>query len=208
MNVGHYLKIKREEKRLSARAVAKKAGISDVHVSHIEHNRRKPSFEVMMQLLRALDIDAKEFLYETGYMPRVNNKKTERGQVIPVISWVSAGFWNIATDPYEPGDAEEWIESEVKGINIFALRVKGDSMEPEFIEGEILVVNPHIEAKPGDYVIIRNDDNNEATFKQLKKYGGTIILHPLNPKYPDIELKKRNGYRIVGKVVKKEKKYQ
>ncbi|HDL01544.1 MAG TPA: helix-turn-helix domain-containing protein [candidate division Zixibacteria bacterium] len=207
MNVGHYLQTKRKEKGLSARAVAKKAGISDVHVSHIEHNRRKPSFDVMMKVLRALDIDAKEFLYETGYTPRVN-KKTERRQVIPVISWISAGFWNTATDPYEPGDAEEWIESEVKGMNIFALRIKGDSMEPEFIEGDILVVNPHIEANHGDYVIVKNDDNNEATFKQLKEYGGTIILHPLNPKYPDIELKKRNVYRIVGKVVKKEKKYQ
>jgi len=41
----------------------------------------------------------------------------------------------------------------------------------------------------------------------LKKYGDTIILHPLNPKYPDIELKKGNKYRIVGKVVEKKKKY-
>ncbi len=80
-------------------------------------------------------------------------------------------------------------------------------MEPEFTEGEILVVNPHIEAKPGDYVIVENDDSEEATFKQLKKYGRTTILHPLNPKYADIELKKGNRYRVVGKVVKKEKKY-
>jgi SOS-response transcriptional repressor LexA len=207
MNVGQYLKSKREEKGLSARTVAKKAGISDVHVSYIEHNRRKPTFDVMMKVIKALDIDAKEFLFETGYTTCANNRKTERGQGIPVISWISAGTWKTATDPYEPGDAEEWIESEVKGTNVFALRVKGDSMEPEFIEGEILVVNPHIEASPGDYVIAKNDDNNEATFKQLKKYGETTILHPLNPKYPDIELKKRNRYRIVGKVVKKEKKY-
>ncbi|MDO9289669.1 MAG: XRE family transcriptional regulator [Thermodesulfovibrionales bacterium] len=207
MNIGQYLKIKREEKGLSARAVAKKAGISDVHVSHIEHNRRNPTFDVIMGILKALEVDAKEFLVETGYTNGGKNKKTEKGQAIPVISWISAGAWKTVTDPYEPGDAEEWIESEVKGTNIFALKVKGHSMEPEFIDGEILVVNPHIETKPGDYVIAKNDDNNEATFKQLKRYGGTTILHPLNPKYPDIELKKRNGYRIIGKVVKKEKKY-
>ena len=63
------------------------------------------------------------------------------------------------------------------------------------------------EAKPGDYVIVKNANNGEATFKQLKKYGDTFILHPLNPKYPDIELKKGTKYRIVGKVVKKEKRY-
>lgn len=207
MNVGQYLKSKREEKGLSARTVAKKAGISDVHVSYIEHNRRKPTFDVLMKVIKALGIDAKDFLSEMGYATRGNSKKIEGGQVVPVISWVSAGSWKTTHNPYEPGDAEEWVESEVKGADVFALRVKGDSMEPEFTEGEILVVNPHIEAKPGDYVIVENDDSEEATFKQLKKYGRTTILHPLNPKYADIELKKGNRYRVVGKVVKKEKKY-
>lgn len=77
---------------------------------------------------------------------------------------------------------------------------------PEFKEGEIVIVNPHVEAKANDYVVVKNDEE-EATFKQLRKYGDTIVLHPLNSKYEDIELKKGNKYRIVGKVVKKEKRY-
>ncbi|MBI5198441.1 MAG: hypothetical protein HZA09_00265 [Nitrospirae bacterium] len=54
---------------------------------------------------------------------------------------------------------------------------------------------------------MENDDTDKATFKQLKKYGDYFVLHSLNPKYPDIELKKGNKYTVVGKVVKKEKKY-
>ncbi len=38
-------------------------------------------------------------------------------------------------------------------------------------------------------MIVKNDEN-EAIFKQLKQYGDTPVLHPLNPKYPDIEIKK------------------
>lgn len=74
--------------------------------------------------------------------------------------------------------------------------------------GEIgrIVINPHVDELPGDFVIVKNDEE-EATFKQLKKYGDTIVLHPLNSKYEDIELEKGNKYRIVGKVVKKEKRY-
>jgi len=49
--------------------------------------------------------------------------------------------------------------------------------------------------------------DGEAIFKQLRKYGNTLVLHPLNSKYEDIELKKGHIYRIVGKVVKKEKRY-
>jgi SOS-response transcriptional repressor LexA len=55
-------------------------------------------------------------------------------------------------------------------------------------------------------VIVKNDEE-EATFKQLKNFGDTLVLHPLNSRYEDIELKKGVKYRIVGKVVKKEKVY-
>ena len=57
-----------------------------------------------------------------------------------------------------------------------------------------------------DYVLLKNDED-EATFKQLKKFGDALVLHPLNSRYEDIELKKGVKYRIVGKVVKKEKRY-
>jgi len=81
-----------------------------------------------------------------------------------------------------------------------------DVMEPEFKEGEIVVVNPHVEAKSGDYVVVKNDEE-EATFKQLKIYGETTVLHPLNPKYPDIGLKRGDKYHIVGKIVEEKKRY-
>lgn len=53
-------------------------------------------------------------------------------------------------------------------------------------------------------MIVKNDED-EATFKQLKVYGEMTILHPLNPKCPDIELKKGVRYHIVGKVVEKKR---
>lgn len=48
-------------------------------------------------------------------------------------------------------------------------------MEAEFVEGDIIIVNPHVETKPGDFVVVKNDDNGEATFKHLRKYGETIF---------------------------------
>lgn len=66
--------------------------------------------------------------------------------------------------------------------------------------------NSYLETKPGAYVIAKND-KEEATFKQLKRYGEMTILHPLNPKYPDIELKKGARYHIVRKIVEKKKRY-
>jgi len=80
-------------------------------------------------------------------------------------------------------------------------------MEPEFHEGDIIVINPYLKPEYNDYVVVSNVEE-EATFKQLKKYGTTQVLHPLNPKYDDIELSKNTEYRVVGVVVEKKKRYR
>lgn len=102
----------------------------------------------------------------------------------PLISWVSAGRYCSTVDLNEPGIAEDWIDTTVPvKKHTYALRVVGDSMEPLFPEGTIIIVEPELEATPGDYVIARNDQH-EATFKQLIKDGPDWFLSPLNPRYP------------------------
>ncbi len=80
-------------------------------------------------------------------------------------------------------------------------------MEPEFNEGDVLIVSPTAKAGNGDYVVAKNSEE-EATFKQYKRYDSTRILHPLNPKYKDIVLNKDQEYRIVGVVMEKKKRYK
>lgn len=206
--IGQYLKEKRLQKGYSLRDVAKQAGVSHQHIRDVEEGKKTPTFNWLMKIVRALAIDVSEFLKETGYLP-VNVEPASLGKLrqIPVVSWVIAGKWSEVCDAFQPGDADEWIETDVKGVHVFALMVKGDSMEPEFYEGDIIVVNPHVEPVVGDFVIVKNSESEEATFKQLKKYGDILVLHPLNPKYPDIEIKDPSKYRIIGKVVEKKKKY-
>ena len=103
-----------------------------------------------------------------------------------------------------PGEADEYIETDLRGERIFALRVTGDSMEPLFQEGEIVIVNPDLQCDPGHYVVAKTPEHGgeEATIKQLKKLGDQYYLHPLNPKHDDIPLTKK--HKIVGKVVRKQ----
>ena len=58
--------------------------------------------------------------------------------------------------------------------------------------------------RTGDKVTFENNQE-EGTFKQVKIYGDLTILNPLNPKYPDIELKRGDKYHIVGKIVEKKR---
>lgn len=134
---------------------------------------------------------------------------TKSGQIsqVPLISWVKANRFEEANDAFPPGVADEYIYSTTKGENMFALKVSEDCMEPEFREGDIIIVKPNISVSNGDFVIIKDTKANEATFKQYKVYGKKVILHPLNPKYQDIELDHDERYEIIGKVVEKVKKY-
>lgn len=123
---------------------------------------------------------------------------------VPVISWVQAGKKNTVTDPFPPGAAEEWEETTVAVSNgTFALRVRGDSMvAPDgtgFPEGAIIIVDPALEARNGDYVVVRFQDTDEATFKRLVVDGPMKLLKPLNPSYPTIQVSE--DARLAGVVV-------
>ena len=73
------------------------------------------------------------------------------------------------------------------GKDMVALMVLGDSMEPEFIEGEILVIEPDMPPADGSFVI--GWVNEEYIFRQLQRDGqGGWRLHALNPAYPDIAI--------------------
>jgi hypothetical protein len=67
----------------------------------------------------------------------------------------------------------------------------------EFYEGNIIIVNPALKPEHNDFPVVFNEED-EATFKQLKKYGETRVLHPLNPKFEDIELNRATEYRVTG----------
>ena len=127
-------------------------------------------------------------------------------QSVPVISWVNAN--RFAASPIPQDVADTFVHTTGKGKNIFALKVRSDCMEPEFIDGDIIIVRPDINADNGDYVIVQDNDSDEATFKQLKRYGRKVILHPLNHKYSDIELDHDERYQIIGVVIEKVKKYR
>ncbi len=206
--VATYIRDRREALGLSASEVARKAGVSGEHIRYIEKGERKsPGFDIVVRILRALRTDPLEFLQTTGYLSSgAEPAPLKTMRLVPIISWAMAGNWHRDGAPDYPANADEWTETNVEGKKVFALRIKDDSMKPEFAEGDVIIINPQIVAVPGDFVIVKNSEK-EAIFRQLKKYGRTLVLLPFNHRYPDIELKKGHRCRIIGKVVKKEKKY-
>ena len=68
----------------------------------------------------------------------------------------------------------------------YALMVLGDSMLPEFEEGEIIVVEPEGVARDGSFVVAFAND--EHIFRQLVRHPEGWMLRPLNALYPNIPI--------------------
>lgn len=108
---------------------------------------------------------------------------------VPLISLVAAGNWSESVDNFQTGDAEQWIATTVTvKRHTYALRVEGDSMEPKFPHGAIIIVEPEDEPRNGSYVIVRQN-GSDATFKQLVIDGGNTYLKPLNDRYPIMQMR-------------------
>lgn len=109
---------------------------------------------------------------------------------VPLINSVAAGYPQEFTDlGYPVGIADEYVR--VPGMtdgDAFACRVIGDSMLPEYREGDVVVFSPSRPVKSGVDCLARLEPDHETTFKRvyLEGEGGKelIRLQPLNPAYP------------------------
>ena len=119
----------------------------------------------------------------------------------PVIGSVRAGIWHDIRDNYAPGDGERFIAHSYKGGRAFFLKVEGDSMEPTFEEGDLVLVDTDKASMPGDLVVAKDTDTQQATFKKLTYEGGRYFLKPENRQYQAIEIDDP-AQRLIGRVVR------
>jgi repressor LexA len=125
------------------------------------------------------------------------------GRLVPVINRVAAGYPRDFNDlDYPVGIADDYIRCpDVHDPNAFAVRVVGDSMEPKFSEGDIVIFSPAAEVHNGDDCFVRFAVPHETTFKRVFfEQKNQIRLQPRNEKYSPttVEGKRINGiYRAI-----------
>ena len=108
---------------------------------------------------------------------------------VPLINRVAAGYPREFTDlGYPARAAAEYVRCpDLTDPDAFACRVVGDSMLPEYREGDIVVFSPAKAIKSGMDCFARIEPDHESTFKRVYlegEKGEVIRLQPLNPAYP------------------------
>ena len=100
--------------------------------------------------------------------------------------------------------ADEYVAApNVNDPQAFAARVVGDSMEPDYHEGDTVIFSPAAKVVSGCDCFVRMDPSHDTTFKRIFFENGDIRLQPLNPRFgPEIVKRERVAglYRAVMKI--------
>ena len=149
-----------------------------------------------------------ELLADSGLAAEEAGPSLAAGRLVPVINKVAAGYPSDFDDlDYPVGVADDYVRCpDLHDPNAFAVRVVGDSMEPKFREGDIVIFSPSVEVHNGDDCFIRFETPHETTFKRaFFEPENKVRLQPRNEKYSPmtVEGKRINGlYRAVIKYEK------
>ena len=171
----------------SASGLAKKAGLDPTSFNRSKRlgpdgRPRWPSTESIAKILNVTGASVEEFI-------ALLDPKTARSarKPVPLIGFAEAGAGGYFDDGGFPvGSGWDAIPfPHVQDEHAYALEVSGDSMEPLYRRGDILVVSPGAPVRKNDRVIVKTKDG-EVLVKELKrKSGKSVELRSLNPAHKD-----------------------
>ena len=175
----------------STSGLAKQAGLDPTAFNKSkrvgpEGKPRWPSTESVARVLAATGATMSDFLSLIDESDSLSGRKRERAHTIPLLGFAQAGRDGyFDEDGYPQGDS--WDEISFPNVregdteDSYALEISGDSMEPLYRKGDILVVSPAAGIRKGDRIVVRTS-SGEVTAKELqRRSGGKLELKSLNP---------------------------
>jgi repressor LexA len=144
-----------------------------------------------------------------GYLKRSSNKSRgiellQNNFRIPILGSIPAGKPNTAYEDIEGYvDADDLFLGRLGFDDVFALRVKGDSMiNAGILDADIAIIKKRPDANNND-IVAALLSNNEVTLKKLRSRTGKFHLEAANPDYPPIF----EEFKVIGKLITVIRKY-
>ena len=197
MDICRKLKERRKELGLTMLEVANKIGVSEATVSRWESgdiaNMRR---DKIVSLANALQVHPSFIMGEDEQsypdIPLPAPNITKNYTTFPVIGEVAAGYDYPALEDWE-GDTVDIPDEYLKGRNrneFFVLRVKGDSMYPDYQDGDKVLVLKQTTMNYSGQVGVVLYDGEMGTLKKVEYKMGEdwMRLVPINPTFPPIKI--------------------
>jgi SOS-response transcriptional repressor LexA len=211
MTTGKRIRELRELRGLSQGKLAELCGWDKAgRISNYENESRQPKISDINVIAKALKCEPNWLISGEGINPVL--AETEMGKLrhniipngkVPIIEWDEINDWGTR-------DAEVFLNKKWRFTDspkndkkdLFALIIKGESMigtPKSFNPGSLVVVSPGEHAVNGDYVIVKEQGDNEPILRQLLIEGKKAYLKALNPSFGKIVEKENRT--IVGIVI-------
>jgi len=178
---------------LSASGLAKRSGLDPTTFNpskrHLGDGRaRWPSTESVAKVLHATGASLEDFTaLVSGARALSSGANARPARRIPLIGLAQAGGEGFFDDGGYPvgGGWDEVSLPEIADPNAYALEISGDSMEPVYRDGDMVIVSPSAPIRRGDRVVVRTS-RGEVMAKQLtRRSARRVELKSLNPAHPD-----------------------
>ncbi len=178
----------------SASGLAKQSGLDPTSFNKSKRfsadgKPRWPSTESIARVLSATGATMSDFLSLIDKDDTLSPPMAKNG-FIPLIGFAQAGADGFFDeDGYPVGDAWDEVrfpENEASdSANAYALEISGDSMEPLYRNGDILVVSPTAAVRRGDRVVVRTLKGEVMAKELLRRTATKVDLKSLNPAHKD-----------------------
>ncbi|MDE0582200.1 LexA family transcriptional regulator [Planococcus sp. A6] len=202
MKKGEFLLKRMESKGLNMRQLSRESGVPYTTIrSMIERDLKKAAIENVIAVCQALDVGIDDLTrLDNPGLPENLKGEADYTIKIPIIGVIAAGAEIVAEQNIigyitESGDG-------LPSGKLFALRIKGDSMEPTIPNGAIVTIREQCEVENGEIAAVQLNGDTDATLKRVKRQGDMMVLVPDNSKYDPYVVTSDNPARIIGKAVR------
>lgn len=175
---------------LSPSGLAKRAGLDPTAFNRSkritgEGRPRWPTTQSIAKVLTATGATLEEFTTLVS-APLPGEAKTARP--IPLIGLTQAGAGGFFDDGGFPvgGGWDQIRFPRIDDDNAYALEVAGDSMEPLYRNGDVLIVSPNTGLRKGDRVVVRTMDGEVMAKILVRRAAKTVELASFNPAHADL----------------------
>jgi phage repressor protein C with HTH and peptisase S24 domain len=178
------------EHGMSTSGLARRAGLDPTTFNPSKRRmpdgrERWPSTESLAKVLRATGTELARFTaLVTGARALPAGARPARR--IPLIGLTQAGADGFFDDGGYPvgGSWDEVALPEIADPNAYALEISGDSMEPVFRDGDLVIVSPAAPIRRGDRVVVRTRDGGVMAKQLQRRSARRVELLSLNPAHP------------------------
>lgn len=193
-------------RRISAAELSRKINVDEGTISNYKKGKYVPKQPRLDKISKALNVSIPWLM--GADVPMELRSPKSKGVKIPVLGRVVAGIPIDAVE--EILDYEEISEEMARNGEHFALQIKGDSMEPKFSEGDVVIIRKQPTVEDNEIAIVLVN-GNDATIKKIKRFDGGITLIPTNPNYDVITYTNKQieelPVTVLGKVVELRAKF-